>query len=178
MDINFVINTPQQPQKVISLNARKSLNGDVMIFDHKDIDIVLLIEAKKIVAFAKESFGDHVYQSQDRLFNFLRRKGVIVPESVQGGNVYGSMEAELNTPNEDNVSRFDVALLSIKNFIDEEAPYFDTYEDYEEKEMESLTDPNEEDSTELGEVPHETMKGSLVPGYVRGPYGMTTFYRY
>mgnify|MGYP003116848890 CR=1 FL=1 len=178
MDINFVINTPQEPQRIISLNARKSLNGDVMIFDHKDIDIVLLIETKKVVAFAKDSFADHVYQSQDRLFNFLRRKGVIIPESVQGGNVYGSMEALLNTPSENNVSRFDVALLSIKNFLDEEAPYFDVYEDYEEKEIENLTDPSEEASTELGEVPHEERKGSLVPGYVRGPYGMTTFYRY
>jgi len=178
MQINFTIDTPQQPQKVISLNARKNLSGDIMIFDHKDIDIVLLVESKKIVTFAKQSFGDEIYDAQSRLFNFLRRKGIIVPESVQGGNVFGSMEALLNTPNEENVNRFDAALLSIKNFLIKEAPYFDVYEDYEEKEIEHMTEPDDEHSTELGEVPHEDKKGSLIPGYIRGPYGMTTFYRY
>ena len=52
------------------------------------------------------------------------------------------------------------------------------YEYDEEEEMEQLTDPSSEDSTELGEVPHEERKGSLIPGYIRGPYGMTSFYRY
>ena len=36
------------------LNMRKALNGDLMIFDHADIDIVVMLESKKIVAFAKD----------------------------------------------------------------------------------------------------------------------------
>ena len=49
---------------------------------------------------------------------------------------------------------------------------------YEDDEMDYLVDPDAENSTELGEVPHEEKKGSLIPGYIRGPYGMTSFYRY
>jgi hypothetical protein len=36
------------------MHARKNLNGDIMIFDHNNIDIVLMPEKKKVVAFAKE----------------------------------------------------------------------------------------------------------------------------
>ena len=36
------------------LNLRSSINGDLMIMDHKDIDIVVKPGDKKIIAFAKE----------------------------------------------------------------------------------------------------------------------------
>ena len=35
------------------LKLRSALNGDLMILDHKDIDIVVKPKDKKIVAFAK-----------------------------------------------------------------------------------------------------------------------------
>ena len=40
------------------LNLRRALNGDLMIFDHADIDIIILLEKKKIVAFAKDMMSD------------------------------------------------------------------------------------------------------------------------
>ena len=43
------------------LQIRSALNGDLMIMDHKDIDIVLKPSKKKIVAFAKETMSDLVY---------------------------------------------------------------------------------------------------------------------
>ena len=36
-----------------------------------------------------------------------------------------------------------------------------------------ITDPDQEESTELGEVPHDKSKGSIVPGYYRSPYWMS-----
>ena len=44
----------------LELNMRKSLNGDLMIFDHGDIDIVLSPTKKKIVAFPKETMNDQL----------------------------------------------------------------------------------------------------------------------
>ena len=65
------------------------------------------------------------------------------------------MEAVLNKAPEEDVSPFDAAILSIYNFLTEEEAYFsDDWEDYEEQEIDHLTDPDAEDSTELGEVPH------------------------
>ena len=121
---------------------------------------------------------DKVYSSQDRLFYFLRKNGVIEAESVQGGNIYGSIEATIATSLEENVSSVQVAVRTISKFIEEEKPYFRTYQEFEEDYDERIVDPDAMDSTELGEVPHEKEKGSLRHGYTRGPYGMSTYYRY
>tara|TARA_R110000765_G_scaffold417058_1_gene519306 strand:- start:112 stop:669 length:558 start_codon:yes stop_codon:yes gene_type:complete len=165
-------------QTSMSLNARKSLDGNIMIFDHEEIDIVVMPGQNKVVAFAKDLLEDTVYAAQDRLFYHLIKKGIVLPESVHGGNVYGSIEGTIATPIKEDVSGVQTAVFSIGNFILEEKPYFETYRDYEEAEMDHLTDPDEEDSTELGEVPHEEVKGSLRKSWIRGPYGMTYMYRY
>ena len=63
----------EDPKITFELNARKALNGDIMIFDHTDIDIVILTEKKKIIAFAKDIMSDVVYGAENRLFEFLKR---------------------------------------------------------------------------------------------------------
>tara|TARA_R110002020_G_scaffold178880_1_gene371916 strand:- start:2499 stop:3053 length:555 start_codon:yes stop_codon:yes gene_type:complete len=165
-------------QASMTLNARKSLDGNIMIFDHEEIDIVVMPAENKVVAFPKDLMEDAVYAAQDRLFYHLIKKGIILPESVHGGNVYGSLEGAIATPIQEDVSATQTAVFSIGKFLSEEKPYFETYKNYEEDGMEDLTDPDPEDSTELGEVPHETEKGSLRKGWIRGPYGMTYTYRY
>ena len=64
--------------------------------------------------------------------------------------------------------------LSIAKFIEEERPYFMYEKRYEEQEIDRLTDPDAEDSTELGDVPHDDNKGSIVPSrhrrYIPGYY--------
>ena len=169
---------PEKPQKVVELDMRRSLDGNLMIFDHEDIDIVLVPTTNKIIAFPKELMEDRVYATQDRFFYFLRKKGVINPETVKGGSVYGSFEATISKPIEEGVSAPQVALSVIDKFIKEEKPYFRKYHELEDEWEKELTDPSNMDSTALGEVPQASKKGSLRPGYIRGPYGMTSFYRY
>ena len=84
-----------QKPVTIELNARRTLSGDIMIFDHEDIDIVIMKEKKKCLAFPKNEMSDRVYDSQDRLYRFLSKRGIVTPESIQGGNVYGSLEAQI-----------------------------------------------------------------------------------
>ena len=55
------------------LKLRSAINGDLMILDHKDIDIVIKQGDKKIVAFAKETLSDLVYGAEARLLEYLRR---------------------------------------------------------------------------------------------------------
>ena len=43
---------------------------------------------------------------------------------------------------------------------------------------EDLLQPSEKDSTELGEVPQETTKGSMQPYYPGYSYGLAGIYRY
>jgi len=152
----------------IELNMRKSLDGNYMIFDHDDIDIVVMPESQKILTLPKELITDQVYGAQNRLFSFLKKKGVIDLGSVQGGNVYGSMEASIP----DIAGSLEYVLLNISKFIDEERPYFDLMNSHDELMDQHLTEPDNENSTELGDVGHASEKGSLRPDYMRDIYGL------
>jgi hypothetical protein len=152
----------------LKMKARRAMNGDIMVFDHADIDIVLSPTTSKIVAFSKEVMSDMVYGAQDRLFSFLSKKGIVDRMTIQAGNVYGSMEGTILS----GVDRdsFRMALINVSKWIDEERPYFEFIEKYEDIQVDRFTDPDQEESTDLGEVPHETTKGNLRPGYNYGPY--------
>jgi hypothetical protein len=160
----------------LELNIRRSLSGDLMVFDHGDIDIVLSPANNKVVAFPKETMNDLVYGAQNRLMSFLRTRGVIVSESVQGGSFYGSLEGTLQTPSNQDVSASKLALVNISTFIDEERPYFEHVEAIISMSDDELTHPDKEDSTELGEVPQSAEQGSIRPGYIRDPYSMNYLY--
>jgi hypothetical protein len=152
------------------------MNGDLMIFDHGDIDIVLSTTKNKIIAFPKETMNDLVYGAQNRLFAHLRKKGLVVAESIQGGSFYGSFEALMETASTEELSTPKMALINISKFIDEERPYFESTEAIISLADDELIHPDKEDSTELGEVPHEAEKGSIYPGYVRDPYALGYLY--
>ena len=57
----------------LEMDMRKSVNGDLMIFDHGDIDIVLSPSSNKVVVFPKDTMNDLVYGAQNRLFAHLRK---------------------------------------------------------------------------------------------------------
>ena len=145
----------------IELKARRTIDGNIVILDHEDIDIVLMKEKKKCVTFPKESMSDKVYYSQDRMFKFLSRKGLINAGSVRGGNVFGSMEAEMLESKVPGVDYNQALLFSIHEYITGEKPYFKSAEEYDDDRLTALLTPSPEDSTSLGDVPQSDRKGSM-----------------
>ena len=167
--------TDPQPKTDIKmeLNARKSVDGNVMIFDHKEIDIVIMPSKSKIVAFPKEMLSESIYEVQDRLFSFLSRKGIIDRSTVQGGSVFMSMEATL--PKSDKYNVNEVALFSIAKFIEDEKPVYEFDQAWEEKEEERLSEPPPGEYTEFDpEQYHSVRKGSVRPDV---KYGISSIYR-
>ena len=160
----------------LEMDVRKSLNGDLMIFDHSDIDIVLSSAKNKIVVFPKEVMSDYVYGAQNRLFAFLRKRGILIPESIQAGSFYGSIEGTIETPKNEDVCGAKMALLNIANFIDEERPYFESTEAIISMTDDEFIDPDNEDSTKLGEVPQSVKQGSIRKGFIRDPYALNYLY--
>ena len=161
-------------QLSVVLQARRTLDGNVMIFDHKDIDIVVMPGKKKIISFAKEVYGDAVYEAQDRLFKFLARKGVVGHETIQGGNIYSSMEAKILESKDYNSVQ--IALFSIGKFMEEEKPYFEFEKSFDEEFEKRLADPGPEESTDFDpEKYHDAEKGSIRPG-IRS-FGIANIYR-
>jgi len=160
----------------LEMDIRKSLNGDLMIFEHGDMDIVLSSSKNKVVAFPKDIMSDYIYGAQNRLFSFLRKRGVVIPESIQAGSFYGSFEATMETPKSETMSASKMALVSIYNFITEERPYFEATDAIISMTDDEFVDPDNEDSTALGEVPQRAQQGSLRKGYIRDPYSLNYLY--
>jgi len=157
----------------VELNARKTLDGNLIISDHADIDIVIMAKKNKVTSFSKDLMNDYAYGAQNRLFNYLSKRGIVEFDSVQGGNIYGSMEATL--VEHESASKY--AILNIHKFINEERPYFDFIGAYMDADEKQKIEPDDLHSTDLGDVPHADTKGSLRPNYVRDPYGLSMLYK-
>jgi len=168
--------TPTQTKQ--SLKIRRTLDGTLVVQDHEDIDIAINPQKNKITALAKDEMGDHIYAAQSRLFDFLAKKGVIDVASVQGGNIYSTLEATILSSPDENIDPFQVATFSVGKFIEEERPYYRRDKKYEDALQDDLLEPKDEDSTELGDVPHEKKKGAIdrYPGS-NAAYGMVGGYR-
>ena len=150
------------------LMTRSAINGDIMILDHKDIDIVLQQKDSKIITFAKETISDYTYGAEARLMEFMRRKGVLEYDSIQGGNIYGSLEGKLMTSEDVEVNK--VALKVISEWMSTEDSYLTGATAYDDMSDDHLLSPDGEYSTELGEVPHEDEKGSILQHNLFAPY--------
>ena len=164
----------KQKQAGMFLNARKTLDNNVLIFDHNDIDIVLMPNKNKVITFAKDSFGDHVYEAQDRLFKYLTRKGVVQFDSVRGGNIFSSMEALI--PESQDYNSTQLVLFAISKFIEDEKPLMEYEQSFAKEEERRLSQPLPGESTEFDPRKyHDIKKGSIRPGIQ--PYGLSSVYR-
>ena len=184
VNINIVsdeeeVEAPPEPQGIkieivqkdeigFKLMTRSAINGDIMILDHKDIDIVLQQKDGKIITFAKETISDFTYGAESRLLEFMRSKGVLEYDSIQGGNIYGSLEGKLMTSEETDANK--AALLVISEWMTTEQSYLKGTTAYDDMEDEHLLDPDNEFSTNLGEVPQEQQKGSIRQDSLFAPY--------
>ena len=144
----------------VELKARRTLDGNILIVDHEDIDIVLMLEKGKCMTFPKNAMSDRVYSAQERMFHFLARKGLIHQSDIQGANVYGSMEAKMQESKIPGIDRDQAFLYSIHEYLTGERPYFKISDEYEDDRLDHLLHPGDEFSTELGDVPHSHRKGS------------------
>lgn len=155
------------------LILRSSLNGDLMILDHKDIDIIIKQKDGKVITFAKEMMSDMSYGAGSRLMEYLRHEGVIEYDSIQGGNIHGSIESKI----QEGSKRIPITLFKVYEWMKKEKPAFESREEYDEEMEEHMLDPDNEYSTELGQVPQRAQKGSIRQHNMFAPYlyGRYTF---
>jgi hypothetical protein len=167
-NVKVKVHDPNKRMVEFKLMLRRALNGDLMIFDHSDIDIIIMTEKKKVVAFAKDLMSDAVYGAESRLLEHLRKKGIIAFDSIQGGAVYGSLEGKIHESTE--LDAIKATLYEVSQWMDSERPYFKSREAYDDMIDDYYADPSDEESTELGEVPHEEKKGSILQRGLFAPY--------
>mgnify|MGYP003114550309 CR=1 FL=1 len=110
------IDVEDNPKDILEfqLNIRSAINGDLMVLEHKDIDIIIKQKEKKIIAFPKDLMSDVVYGAETRMLEHLRRQGIIEYDSIQGGNVYGSMQG--NIMSSESIDSIKATLLSLSAY--------------------------------------------------------------
>lgn len=150
--IKLSLNSPIKA--VVHLKAKHFLNGDISIHDHPDMIIVVSPARKKVFAMPKK-LNDHVYNSQKRLFDYLSDHGVVNPQTIRMGNLFFSLEARIYDPYKPEINAFEVVIYAISKFFRLEEPYYQSIEYYENEIEKELLEPDDEDSTKHGEVPHE-----------------------
>jgi hypothetical protein len=161
-------------KEVTFREARKAVNGDLLIYDHDLIDIVVSRTNNKLSTFPKTTVTEECYYAQKELLESLAGLGVLDRASIRAGAVHSSLEATILESVEETVSGFQITLLEVYNFLQEEEPNIQSRKMYKGKLQDFFLDPDAGDSTELGEIPHDEKKGSL-DHQVR-PYGYQYMY--
>ena len=143
----------------VKLNIRKTLDNNIVIYDHPLIDIVLIPSKNKVFTVPKDSANSDSYPSQNRYFNFLDKKGVLVKGTIRSGAILNSLESFY--PPNDKIDVMQVILLLTKRFLDKEMEFINMSKNYDENVEDMYVNPDEEDTTELGEVPQRPRKGHV-----------------
>ena len=140
--------------------VKKSLDGNLMFLSHPHINVIVKKDKNKVLAFAKDSkYTEEAYAAMKRLLAYLADVGLVGFDSIQGGNIYASLEALMVEPSEDR-SLVQLVTFHIGEWLNKESS--EIYDEYYQEEVEEyLLDPTDQDSTELGEVPQEPDKGVL-----------------
>ena len=80
--IKIKINGPED-KVTLEMNARRALNGDIMITEHDLIDIIVSPSKSKIITFPKKLSEREAYPVQDRLLIMMRERGIVYPSTIQ-----------------------------------------------------------------------------------------------
>jgi hypothetical protein len=158
-DVQLVIK--DKNTKKVSLALRKTLDNHIIIQDHHNMNIVVMPDKGKILAFPKGEYTQDCYTDQDQLFHFLRQAGVIKPDSINGSTIYGSLEAMYNTEKSGDEEPVEIVILNISNFLSKDKEEYSTRKKFIDDLENQLLHPEDEESTDYGEISQEKFKGSI-----------------
>jgi hypothetical protein len=174
MPMRIEITIDNKKIEKILLKARKTIDGNIIISDHPEIDIIIFSNSSKIVALPKEELDDEIYDTENRLFRFLAKKGVVDYNTIQGGNLFMSMEAKI--PEAEEGDKIQFVLYCLVEFIEKELPFYEDQKEFEQEMEKSLLEPEIDEYTDLNTSKHHAeTKGSLPPRYSR--WGIGNIYR-
>lgn len=164
---------PKEPQASISLNISKTLDNNLLIVDHDQLDIVINPSTRHIIVLPKPHVEEDVYSYQKDLMDTLFRGGVLMEPRPEGGRRYGVVEAEY--PSSDEVDSLQVVLYEVEKFIKKSAAIDSEWRSYDKNIEDRFTDPTAEDSTKYGEIPpYQDTPGAnqtVDPTYTYAGYG-------
>jgi hypothetical protein len=156
MPLKIKINKPEPPkppQATVELQIRKTLGGNLLIMDHDKMNIVVSPSAKTVSVIPKMYSGDNsnIYSYQRDLIQSLEEGGVVSHNMIQGGLKFGVLEAKIEESGE-GIDSIQVALLEIEKYIKKSLGEEIKSAQYDKDIEDRFTDPEDSETTELGEV--------------------------
>lgn len=146
-------------KKPIHLDIKRTIGNKFIIKDHPEYEILLDPETMMIILFSKGNYGEANENYQLQLLKFLASEGAIKRTTIQTGTVFGSYQAELVESSEENSLHY--CIFAISEFMESELEEIRRAEEYKKEKERFILEPDEDESTELGEIPHEVEKGSI-----------------
>tara|TARA_R100000664_G_scaffold518_2_gene1620 strand:- start:92 stop:670 length:579 start_codon:yes stop_codon:yes gene_type:complete len=157
------------PIFTVKLDARKTLDGNIIVYDHKFFNIVFVPFKNKIITMPKQHVNRDTYNMQNDYLTFLQERGAIQNGTIKSGGVFRSLEAFY--PVNKDLDVLQVLLLLTKEYMKKHGGDFAKMEDYFEDVEEMYVDPPDDETTPYGKVPQEAEKGTLPSPYGK-PYGL------
>ncbi len=159
------------PMFSVKLNARKTLDNNIIIYDNRFFNIILIPFKNKVITMPKQHVNRDTYPMQNDYLTFLQEKGALVLGSIRSGATFRSLEGFY--PVNEDVDVLQVILLLTKSYIEEHGGDFTALDDYLEDVEDMYVDPPKDETTPYGKVPQEPTKGTLPDGSDQfKPYGL------
>lgn len=118
---NIKVVVKKKPEKKITLNIKKTVDGNLLIDDRVDFYIFVFPYENRLVTIPKDFSNKFCTERQVKFYDFLSKNGIINPAEVQGGELYGSFESAYLVPREESQGAIEGLLSYIYDFIQEEA---------------------------------------------------------
>lgn len=145
----------------IKVAMRKTLDGHIMVTSHHNFNIVIMPDKGKILTIPKNEYSDETYNNQDQMFKYLANAGVILPDSVNAGSIYGSLEGKYPTEKKNDEEPLEVVIYNLHNFLNKDKEDHAIRKKYMDELEQDLLNPSEDETTDLGEIPQAKTKGSI-----------------
>jgi len=147
-------NTEKPTQESISLQVSKTLDGNLLINDHKYIDIVVNPLEGKIATLSKPEVDRDVFDYQRDLMYHLFKGGVTEAANPQGNAIFGVVESSY--PVDSDINSLETVLYLIQDYIHRTADAEIVADEYDKNIEDRFTEPTDKESTEYGEIePYE-----------------------
>lgn len=160
-------------QASINLQVTKTLDGNLLINDHKFIDIVVVPSTQTVLTMPKPYVDKDVFEYQQDLMYSLFKGGVTAAMTPQGSGMFGIVETRY--PAEADVDPLQSVLYIIERFITKTRYDEEVYDNYDENIEDNFVDPPADKTTPYGKIPpyQDTPEGNQVgdPTYTFAGYG-------
>jgi hypothetical protein len=138
-------------QASIDLKISKTLDGNLLVDDHKYMDILVMPNEQRIVTIPKPQADRDVYPYQKHLMYSLFKGGITDALMPTGGPVFGMVETSY--PSKSQVNPLEAVLLQISEFLKHTAYDEEVADQYDENIEDNFTEPPPDETTEYGSIP-------------------------